>query len=66
MVVGENGGDPGLLAHEFRDGDVIGGGGGAPRKGTLVLLVPAIKQGHGPADFRIDEWAGGPRVQRHG
>jgi len=66
MVVGENGGDPGLLAHEFGDGDAVGGGGSAPGKGALVVFEPAMEKGHSPSDFRIDERAGGPRVQRHG
>jgi len=66
MVVGENGGDPCLLAHEFGNSDVVRGGGSAPRKWALVVFEPAMKKGHSPSDFRIDEWAGGPRVQRHG
>ena len=66
MVVGKNGGDSSLLAHKFGNGDVVGGGGSAPGKGALVVFEPAIKKGHSPSDFRIDERAGGPRVQRHG
>ena len=45
MVVGENGSDSGLLAHEFRDCDGIGLGGGSPGEGSMVLLVPAVKEG---------------------
>jgi hypothetical protein len=66
MVVRKNGGDPGLLAHEFGNGDVVRGGGSAPRKGALVVFEPAMEKGHSPSDFRIDERVGGPRVQRHG
>ena len=44
MVVGENGGDSGLLAHEFRDCDGIWFGGGSPREGAMVLVVPAVKE----------------------
>jgi hypothetical protein len=66
MVVGENGGDPGLLAHEFGNSDVVRVGGSAPGKRALVVLEPAMEKRHSPSDFRIDERAGGPRVQRHG
>jgi hypothetical protein len=45
MVVGENGGDSGLLAHEFGDCDGIRLGGGSPREGSMVLVVPAVKEG---------------------
>ncbi len=45
MVVGENGGDSCLLAHEFGDCDGIRFGGGSPREGSMVLLVPAVKEG---------------------
>jgi hypothetical protein len=45
MVVGENGGDSGLLAHEFGDCDGIRFGGGSPREGSMVLLVPTVKEG---------------------
>jgi hypothetical protein len=66
VVVGKNGGDSGLLAHEFGDCDGIGFGGGSPREGSMVVLVPAVKKGQRALDFRIEECAGGPRVQRHG
>ena len=66
MVVGEDGGNAGLLAHEFRDGDGVGLGEGTPRERALVFLVPAVEKGKGELDFRIEEWARGPRVQRHG
>jgi hypothetical protein len=45
MVVGKNCGDSGLLAHEFRDSDGIRFGEGPPREGSMVLLVPAVKEG---------------------
>jgi len=45
MVVGENGSDSGLLAHEFGDCDGIGLGGGSPREGSMVVAVPAVKEG---------------------
>lgn len=45
MVVGENGGDSGLLAHEFGDRDGIRFGGDSPREGAMVPLVPAVKEG---------------------
>ena len=66
MVVGKNGGDSGLLAHEFGDRDGIRFGRGSPREGSMVLVVPAVKERQRALDFRIEEWAEGPRVQRHG
>jgi hypothetical protein len=44
VVVGENGRDSGLLAHEFGDRDGIRFGRGSPREGSTVLLVPAVKE----------------------
>jgi len=66
MVVGDNGGDTGLLAHELGNGDAVGRGMKAPRKRALVVAEPAIEERQSTMDFRIDEWMGGPRVQRHG
>jgi hypothetical protein len=34
-----------LLAHKLRNGDVVGGWGGAPREGSLMALKPAIEVG---------------------
>lgn len=51
MVVGENGGHTGLLAHELGDGDAVGGGVETPRKGTLVATEPRVELGEGVADF---------------
>ena len=31
-----------------------------------MVAEPAVEEGKSALDFRIDEWAGGPRVQRHG
>jgi len=31
-----------------------------------MALKPAVEEWQRTLDFRIDEWAGGPRVQRHG
>jgi len=45
VEVGENGSDSGLLAHKFRDCNGIGFGGGSPREGSMVLVVPAVKEG---------------------
>ncbi len=66
VVVGKNGGDAGLLAHEFGDGDMVGGGRGAPGERSLMVAEPAVEEGKSAMDFRIDERAGGPRVQGHG
>ncbi len=66
MIVGDNGGDTGLLAHELGNSDAVGRGMKAPRKRALVIAEPAIEERQSTMDFRIDEWTGGPRVQRHG
>jgi hypothetical protein len=66
MIVGDDGGDTGLLAHELGDSDAVGRGMKAPRKRALVVAEPTIKERQSTMDFRIDEWLGGPRVQRHG
>ncbi len=55
VVVGKNGGDAGLLAHEFGDGDMVGGGRGAPGKRSLMVAEPAVEDGKSALDFRIDE-----------
>ena len=44
MVVGDNGGDTGLLAHELGNGDAVGRVMKAPRKGALVVVEPAIEE----------------------
>lgn len=51
VVVGEDGGDTGLLGHELGDGDAIGGGVETPRKGPLMATVPRVEAGEGVADF---------------
>ena len=51
VVVGENGGDTCLLGHELGDGDAVGGGVEAPRKGPLVATVPRVEAGEGVTDF---------------
>jgi len=66
MIVGDNGGDTGLLAHELGNSDAVGRGMKAPRKRALVVAEPTIEERQSTMDFRIDEWTGGPRVQRHG
>jgi hypothetical protein len=58
MVVGDNGGDTGLLAHELGNGDAVGRGMKAPRKRALVVVEPAIEERQSTMDFRIDEWMG--------
>ena len=55
VVVGKNGGDAGLLAHEFGDGDMVGGGRGAPGERSLMVAEPAVEEGKSAMDFRIDE-----------
>ncbi len=66
MIVGDDGGDTGLLAHELGNSDAVGRGMKAPRKRALVVAEPTIEYRQSTVDFRIDEWLGGPRVQRHG
>ena len=66
MVVGDDGGNAGLLAHELGNSDAVGRGMKAPRKRALVVAIPRVEAREGAIDFRIDEWTGGPRVQRHG
>jgi len=66
IIIRKNRGDTGLLGHEFRNRDVVRGGGGAPGKGALVFIKPSIKTGPDFTDFGVDERAGGPRVRRHG
>jgi hypothetical protein len=44
MIVGDNGGDTGLLAHELGNSDAVGRGMKAPRKGALVVAEPAIEE----------------------
>ena len=66
MVVGDDGGNSGLLAHELGNSDAVGRGMKAPRERALVVAEPTIEEWQSTMDFRIDEWTGGPRVQRHG
>ena len=66
MIVGDDGGDTGLLAHELGNSDAVGRGMKAPRERALVVAEPTIEEWQSTMDFRIDEWMGGPRVQRHG
>ena len=66
MVVGDDGGNAGLLAHKLGNSDAVGRGMKAPRKRALVMAIPRVEAREGAMDFRIDEWMGGPRVQRHG
>ena len=66
MVVGDDGGNASLLAHELRNSDAVGRGMKAPRKRALVMAIPGVEAWEGAMDFRIDEWIRGPRVQRHG
>jgi hypothetical protein len=66
MIVGDNGSDTGLLAHELGNSDAVGRGMKAPRKRALVVAEPMIEERQSTMDFRIDEWMEGPRVQRHG
>jgi hypothetical protein len=44
MVVGDNGGDTGLLAHELGNSDAVGRGMKAPRKRALVVPEPTIEK----------------------
>ena len=58
MVVGDDGGNAGLLAHELRNSDAVGRGMKAPRKRALVVAEPTIEKRQSTMDFRIDEWMG--------
>jgi hypothetical protein len=44
MVVGDDGGDTGLLTHELRNSDAVGRGMKAPRKRALVVVEPTIEK----------------------
>jgi hypothetical protein len=44
MVVGDNGGNTGLLAHELGNSDAVGRGMKAPRKRALVVPEPTIEE----------------------
>ena len=44
MIVGDNGGDTGLLAHELGNSDAVGRGMKAPRKRALVVPEPTIEE----------------------
>ena len=44
MIVGDNGGDTGLLAHELGNSDAVGRGMKAPRKRALVVVEPTIEE----------------------
>ena len=58
MVVGDDGGNAGLLAHELGNSDAVGRGMKAPRKRALVVAEPTIEERQSTMDFRIDEWMG--------
>ena len=45
VVVGKNGGDAGLLAHKFGDGDMVGRGRGAPGERSLMAAEPTVEEG---------------------
>jgi hypothetical protein len=55
MIVGDDGGDAGLLAHELGNSDAVGRGMKAPRKRALVMAIPRVEAREGAMDFRIDE-----------
>jgi hypothetical protein len=44
MIVGDNGGDTGLLTHELGNSDAVGRGMNAPRKRALVVVEPTIEE----------------------
>ena len=44
MVVGDDGGNAGLLAHELGNSDAVGRGMKAPRKRALVVAEPTIEE----------------------
>ncbi len=44
MIVGDDGGDTGLLAHELGNSDAVGRGMKAPRKRALVVVEPTIEK----------------------
>ena len=44
MVVGDDGGNAGLLAHELGNSDAVGRGMKAPRKRALVVVEPTIEE----------------------
>ena len=51
MVVGDDGGDPGLLGHELGDGDAVRGGVKTPRERALVVAEPTIEERQSTMDF---------------
>jgi hypothetical protein len=55
MIVGDDGGDAGLLAHELGNSDAVRGGVKAPRKRALVMAIPRVEARECAMDFRIDE-----------
>ena len=55
MIVGDDGGDAGLLAHELGNSDAVRRGMKAPRKRALVMAIPRVEAREGAMDFRIDE-----------
>lgn len=55
MVVGDNGRNAGLLAHELGNSDAVGRGMKAPRKRALVMAIPRVEARECTVDFRIDE-----------
>ena len=44
MVVGDDGGNAGLLAHELGNSDAVGRGMKAPRERALVVAEPTIEE----------------------
>ena len=66
LVVGNDGGDPGLLAHEFGHGRAVRSGVGTPGERAVVPAVPGVQKGQGPPDFGFDGGAGGSSVGAHG
>ena len=51
MIVGDHGGDTGLLAHELGNSDAVGRGMKAPRERALVVVEPTIEERQSTMDF---------------
>ncbi len=67
LVVGDDGGDAGLLEHELGDENGVGRAGAPPWEVALVLMVPA-RQGvvECAAEFGVDLRRGRARFRGHG
>ena len=62
LVVGEDGGDAGLLEHDFRNPDAVGVAGGAPGESALVGVEPGEKTAAKGGEQTGGREAEGPRL----